>query len=915
MADNSEKKILIDVKILDNFVSAKKNADEARKALNDYIKSGEKNEQKQRELAQTVAKTNNEFKEAKMQLESASKSQDMLAAAGEKANKTLGEMQRELRALKNTPLDFGNPEQVRQVEQAMADLTAEIDDYKVKIKGLDTGEWATNAAEGFEFVAASVSGISNGLKAVGVDTAILGNLEDKTTELIAVVQAMGVVTEYLEKSKYKLLAANIKNIGAMAAEKIGAVASAGAHILLGKSVDVASTKFKMLRGAIIATGLGALLVLIGLLIANWDKLTAGIGDSVTQQKKMDMAIESTNVQLTNLKSKTDFDISIARASGASTKSIRKMAIESAIAAESIASSNLMIVRSAYAVGNATKEQYDKATEAYQDAVQNYTNTFRQSLIEEKQEETDQRKKANDLKIENAKKTAKAEIDIQNVKSQTIIDKQNEIAGNEKKSYTERLTALAISESEQIKIIERNRNHDLKNKELTESERKSIIKKADYDIAKVKTDTEKIITDIELKELDKRLKKQAESLEAKKQQLANKQAADLEDLSKEYSNSLKKAKYASDVVAIQEKYEKDKLAIAQKYREQDFNESIAAMQAQLDLLPADADARIEIEKAIADAKSKYAQESVDIAIKANEDIAKSHEESVKKQIDLEQQLKDKKQELYAQLQTTIQDIANGVFERKNQELDEETARITSEYDKQIAAAEGNEKKQNDIESKKAARLEEQEAQKRKLIREQAIVERAFQTFSIGVDTTRSVGEIQLNAATLASNPITAALAPLALAQIPVAIGIGALQLASIMAAPLPKAQYGKVFKGRSHAQGGIPVEVEGDEIIMTKGVYRNPMLRELASMINQAGGGISFSNPNQSAVFASGGFAGRAIFSDGGYAARRTSENYLSKDDMKEAMMEAVKEIVVIATIEDIRKSDKNYMDIVDNANY
>ena len=452
-------------------------------------------------------------------------------------------------------------------------------------------------------------------------------------------------------------------------------------------------------------------------------------------------------------------------------------------------------------------------------------------------------------------------------------------------------------------------------DLTESERKSIIKKADYDIAKVKTDTEKIITDIELKELDKRLKKQAESLEAKKQQLANKQAADLEDLSKEYSNSLKKAKYASDVVAIQEKYEKDKLAIAQKYREQDFNESIAAMQAQLDLLPADADARIEIEKAIADAKSKYAQESVDIAIKANEDIAKSHEESVKKQIDLEQQLKDKKQELYAQLQTTIQDIANGVFERKNQELDEETARITSEYDKQIAAAEGNEKKQNDIESKKAARLEEQEAQKRKLIREQAIVERAFQTFSIGVDTTRSVGEIQLNAATLASNPITAALAPLALAQIPVAIGIGALQLASIMAAPLPKAQYGKVFKGRSHAQGGIPVEVEGDEIIMTKGVYRNPMLRELASMINQAGGGISFSNPNQSAVFASGGFAGRAIFSDGGYAARRTSENYLSKDDMKEAMMEAVKEIVVIATIEDIRKSDKNYMDIVDNANY
>lgn len=912
--ENTEKKVLIDVKILDNFVTTKKNADEAKKALNDFIKSGEKNDKLQRELAQNLAKANNEFKEARTQLEAASKSQDMLAAAGEKANKTLGEMQRELRALKNTPLDFGDPKQVREVEQAMADLTAEIDDYKTKIKGLDTGEFAQNMAGVMEAGSAVLQITGQVTGALGIEGETFKKLQDSTVELIAVTQAFGVITEALDKKKLSLVAANIKNISSMAAEKIGAVASAGAHILLGKSVDVASTKFKMLRGAIIATGLGALLVVIGLLIANWDKLTAGIGDSVTQQKKMDVAIESTNLQLSNLKSKTDFDISIARASGASTKALRAMAIESAMAAEKITSSNLMIVRSAYAVGNATKEQYDDATKAYQDAVENYTNTFKQSLIEERQEETDQRKKANDLKIENAKKTAKAEIDIQNVKSQTIIDKQNEIAGNEKKSYTERLAALSISESEQIKIIERNRNHDLKNKDLTESERKSITEKAAYDIAKIESDTQKSITEIQAKGLDKRLKDEADALEAKKQQLANKQAADLQDLSKEYANSLKKAKYASDVVAIQEKYEKDKLAIAQKYREQDFNESIAAMQAQLDLLPADADARIEIEKAIADAKSKYAQESVDIAVKANEDIGKSHEASVKKQEELEKQLKEKKEELYAQLQTTIQDITNGVFERKNQELDEETAIIAEQYDAQIKAAEGNEQKQQDLEDEKKARLDQQEKEKRKLIREQAIVERAFQTFSIGVDTTRSVGEIQLNAATLASNPITAALAPLALAQIPVAIGIGALQLASIMAAPLPKAQYGKVFKGRSHAQGGIPVEVEGDEIIMTKGVYRNPMLRELASMINQAGGGISFSNPNQSAVFATGGFA--STFSDGGYAMRNANrtDGDLTKKDIED-LKEAIKGLKIYATIEDIRRADENYVKIEDGANY
>jgi hypothetical protein len=62
-----------------------------------------------------------------------------------------------------------------------------------------------------------------------------------------------------------------------------------------------------------------------------------------------------------------------------------------------------------------------------------------------------------------------------------------------------------------------------------------------------------------------------------------------------------------------------------------------------------------------------------------------------------------------------------------------------------------------------------------------------------------------------------------------------------------AQGGPVF-GPSHASGGIPFrvkgspvrhEMEGNEIIMTKGVYENPTLRAAASMINSMAGGRSF----------------------------------------------------------------------------
>ena len=48
--------------------------------------------------------------------------------------------------------------------------------------------------------------------------------------------------------------------------------------------------------------------------------------------------------------------------------------------------------------------------------------------------------------------------------------------------------------------------------------------------------------------------------------------------------------------------------------------------------------------------------------------------------------------------------------------------------------------------------------------------------------------------------------------------------------------GEVLRGSSHSAGGIDINAEGDEIILTKGVYRNPALRKKASDLNVAGGG-------------------------------------------------------------------------------
>lgn len=550
--------------------------------------------------------------------------------------------------------------------------------------------------------------------------------------------------------------------------------------------------------------------------------------------------------------------------------------------------------------NAEKAYNDKTRELF---------SQRSEMINQ---EIAQRKEAEQRLREIANRSAKALVDIENLKSQTIIDQQNIALANSKKTSSEKLSALLLAEGEQIKILERNQRLELRNKDLTEQERKSIIAKTAYEIQKLRETTETRITEIELQEQDKRLRKEAEVLASKKKQLADEKQNELTALAEQYARKAKQAKYATDLADIETQYEKEKNQIIQKYRESEFNASIDAMQQLLSVENLTAEQRIEIEKSVSEAKSKYAQESADAAIKANEEVSKNQDKKLKEQEDAEKRLVEKKKELYSQLSTTLKDLANGYFDSQNQKIDAETERINQRYDDEIKAAGKNERQKELIEDQRQAKLDELESKKRKLARQQAITERAFAAFSVGLSTTKSV------MAALAPPPV--GLGPVAGVPLAITTGaIGALQLASVMAQPLPKAQKGKVFRGPSHAQGGIPVEVEGDEIILTKGVYRNPMLRAIASQINQAGGGIPLTGSIAplSGMYATGGTVNH-IFKDGGYAMRNLRVS-INKDDMRDAMKEALRDelasMKIYTTIEDIRREDKNYVEIESRANF
>lgn len=131
---------------------------------------------------------------------------------------------------------------------------------------------------------------------------------------------------------------------------------------------------------------------------------------------------------------------------------------------------------------------------------------------------------------------------------------------------------------------------------------------------------------------------------------------------------------------------------------------------------------------------------------------------------------------------IQEQIDKLEEKKQKEIEVVNSTITNEQDKAARIA--------TIESLAQAEREKLERQQRQVGIQKAKFEKAAALLQIAVDTFQKVAAIKAQAALLLANPLTAVLAPLALSQIPLVIGSGAVAAALIAARPIPKYKYGR-----------------------------------------------------------------------------------------------------------------------------
>lgn len=281
---------------------------------------------------------------------------------------------------------------------------------------------------------------------------------------------------------------------------------------------------------------------------------------------------------------------------------------------------------------------------------------------------------------------------------------------------------------------------------------------------------------------------------------------------------------------------------------------------------------------AEQRAALEQELADITVEANQRKIAAVEEYSAAAMDLGNSVHE--------LMTTLEDRevakAESSNEKEKQSLDKRLkAGLISQkqYDKEVAKLD-----------------EELDAKKAKIARQQAIREKMLSVFQIGLNTAMAimkiwaeVPKVDFGASTIALTAVVSAL--------------GAIQLATALATPIPQARLGGQVRGATHEHGGVLIETENDErIISAKPARAFPELLNLISYIGKHGG-----IPETGYASRSGGL---------GYPGSGPVEpiDYdLLADKIGSRIMDAIRQIKIYTAMKEIREADEIYTKIEESS--
>lgn len=283
-----------------------------------------------------------------------------------------------------------------------------------------------------------------------------------------------------------------------------------------------------------------------------------------------------------------------------------------------------------------------------------------------------------------------------------------------------------------------------------------------------------------------------------------------------------AKYTKWLIK-REDYEREKARIAKKYAIEQARAAIELAKQQLNTPGLSPDDKLKLERKIAEAEIALAEKVRDAKIDTYEDTEKSHQKKMNKISEGIQ--------MASEILNGFSELGSAIFDRKISEIEkeqeaneksgeEEIERIEKLAKKGAITTEEAEERKRVAEKKTAAKNKELEKQKADL-----------QTRQAKFDKANNIMQTIMNTAAGIMKTIAEVGLPAAIPFIATTSALGAIQLATIIAQPIPK-----YAKGTDNHPGGLAIVGDGgkhEAVVTDRGAYITPNVPTLIDLPRRA----------------------------------------------------------------------------------
>lgn len=339
----------------------------------------------------------------------------------------------------------------------------------------------------------------------------------------------------------------------------------------------------------------------------------------------------------------------------------------------------------------------------------------------------------------------------------------------------------------------------------------IRQKEALEIEKITEQSAKTQLQIEEDRVKKMLKSIQEEADARSRDISGKESTEYDYLAKDYKKGL----------MSEEVYQSKKKAISDKYALIRFDEEQKMLEQQLNTFGLKEEEKNDIERRLADNRLEYEKWVNEQEIAAAEALAEKKKELLQDVFNFGQQL----------IEQRFQNQLNALEEES--EANDEWSEHEKERIDRLEEAGAISKEQADarkavVDDQAAARENELENKRAEIRKKQAVFEKAIAVADIMRELASAIFKIQAEAAAAAAIPfVGAALAAAALSQIPWITAMAGVQVATVLATPIPE-----YAQGTEDHPGGLAIVGDGgkSEMIIAGGkVFRTPSTDTLVDL--------------------------------------------------------------------------------------